>query len=96
METMVLDLLTLDAEALQLLLTENQLTSVDLVQQILLQIERENGAGMQLNAIITLMPKELLIKTAAKLDQERADGRVRGPLHGIPIIVKVRRTLWLW
>ena len=33
-------------------------------------------------------PEDLLTRAAEKLDDERARGSVRGPLHGIPILVK--------
>jgi amidase len=38
------------------------------------------------NAICT--PEPAALTEAARLDTERADGRVRGPLHGVPILVK--------
>ena len=39
-----------------------------------------------LECIIETNPDALNI--AAKLDQERKDGNVRGPLHGIPVLIK--------
>lgn len=39
-----------------------------------------------LECVIETNPDALDI--AANLDQERKDGRVRGPLHGIPVLVK--------
>src|SRR6185436_10502296 len=42
--------------------------------------------GPRLNSVIELNPDADSIAT--KLDQERKDGRVRGPLHGIPILIK--------
>jgi len=41
---------------------------------------------VELRAICTLDPAAA--HRAEKLDRERADGRVRGPLHGVPIVVK--------
>jgi amidase len=38
------------------------------------------------NAICT--PDPAALTEAARLDTERADGRVRGPLHGVPVLVK--------
>ncbi len=67
----------------------NELTSVELVKQKLSQIESHNEAGAGLRAMISIAPQDLLLKTAEKLDQERKEGNSRGPLHGIPIIVKV-------
>ena len=39
-----------------------------------------------MNAVIAINPNALA--DAERLDQERADGRVRGPLHGIPVALK--------
>jgi aspartyl-tRNA(Asn)/glutamyl-tRNA(Gln) amidotransferase subunit A len=41
----------------------------------------------KLNQYITL-PEEEALKTAATLEAEVAQGKVRGPLHGIPVVVK--------
>ena len=43
-------------------------------------------AGPRLNAVIELNPDAARI--AADLDRERCAGKVRGPLHGIPILLK--------
>lgn len=83
------ELLTLDASALAKLLAEERITSVTLVKQVLAQIAQEDKAGAELNAIISVAPYETLIETAAKLDEERKQGKLRGPFHGIPILVKV-------
>ena len=87
---MSLDLLTLDAAGLQSLLEKNEITSVKLVRLTLAQIGQHDKAGIRLNAMISVMPESMLLYTAAQLDRERKEGRVRGPLHGIPIIIKVR------
>ena len=50
------------------------------------RIERLNRRGPALNALIATNPEAMEI--AGRLDRERAEGRVRGPLHGIPILVK--------
>lgn len=39
-----------------------------------------------LEAVIEINPDAIDI--AAKLDEERQNGKVRGPLHGIPVMVK--------
>ena len=59
------------------------LTSVDLVD--FLQ-ERIRKLDPQLKSVIELNPEAL--ETARQLDRERASGKVRGPLHGIPILLK--------
>jgi amidase len=64
-------------------LQHKQITSRELVQQYLSRIERYNGT---LNAVITLNPRAL--EEAGARDRERAQGKARGPLHGIPIAIK--------
>ncbi|RIJ43325.1 amidase, partial [Clavibacter michiganensis subsp. insidiosus] len=44
------------------------------------------GDRKGLKAVITT--NERALETAAELDAERADGTVRGPLHGVPVVVK--------
>ncbi len=61
-------------------------TSRDITEMYLDRIRRLDRAGPKLRAIIETNPDALDI--AQSLDQERRDGSVRGPLHGIPIVVK--------
>jgi len=61
-------------------------TSHDLVEKYLARIKAYDQDGPRLNAMIALNPKAL--DEADALDAERRAGRVRGPLHGIPIVVK--------
>lgn len=61
-----------------------ELTSVELTRAYLDRIERFNPT---LNAFITVLG-ESAMATAATLDEERAAGHNRGPLHGIPIALK--------
>ncbi|PJJ55567.1 amidase family protein [Compostimonas suwonensis] len=71
------------------LLASGQTTSVELVKQYLARIAAyEDAYGDQpgINAIIT--QNENALAEAAALDAERAAGHVRGPLHGVPIVVK--------
>ena len=84
------DVLTATATQLQKHLATGALTSVQVVTEYLSQIEQHNHAGAKLNAMITVAPKELALKRAEDLDRERRDGRTKGPLHGIPIIIKVK------
>lgn len=68
---------------LQSLMTSGELTSRELTQAYLRRIDRLNPL---LGAVIETNPQAVGI--AARLDGERRAGRVRGPLHGIPILVK--------
>jgi len=67
-------------------MTEGRVSSKDLVQAYLSRIEAFDQRGPRLNALITLNPNA--IKEAEALDRERAAKGPRGPLHGIPVIVK--------
>lgn len=71
---------------LQAALTAKRITSVALVDQYLARIRAYDHAGPALNAIIRVNAKARA--EAAALDAERRAGKVRGPLHGIPIILK--------
>ncbi|KAK0099948.1 hypothetical protein ONS96_007893 [Cadophora gregata f. sp. sojae] len=83
-----LELLSLDSTALQRKLDAGRLTSVELVQACLAQIDKHDQRGATLNAMISLVPNHLVLERSAQLDLERAAGRVRSPFHGIPILVK--------
>ena len=61
-------------------------TARSLCEQYLARIAALNEAGPQLRAVIETNPDALTI--ADGLDQERKAGKVRGPLHGIPVLVK--------
>ncbi len=63
-----------------------KLTSSSLVKQYLARIAAIDKAGPRLNAVIETNPDALAI--AAEMDRERAAGKVRGPLHGIPVLLK--------
>jgi len=83
-------LLTASAGELQTLLRSGNLTSVQLVKACLGQIAQYDRSGPNLRAIVSTPPEKDVLSIAERLDKERAAGKVRGPFHGIPIIVKVR------
>lgn len=68
---------------MQRALERGDVTSKQLVELYLARIARFEDT---LNAVIALNPQAK--REAEKLDQERADGFIRGPLHGIPIALK--------
>ncbi len=74
---------------LQQRLESGELTSVHLVKAFLAQIDKHNRNGLKLNAVLSVCPDEIALAQAARLDQERREGRVRSKLHGIPILLKV-------
>jgi amidase len=71
---------------LQADMASGAVTSEQLVQAYLDRIERIDRSGPTLNSVFALNPNAL--EQARALDAERAAGRVRGPLHGIPILLK--------
>ena len=81
-----IDLLAATAGDLQRELSSGNLTSVELVNACLDQIERHDD---YLHAVISRAPRAHVVEQAQKLDLERQTGRIRGKLHGIPILIKV-------
>ena len=73
-------------DGLQARMAAGTLTARELTAAYLARIENVDKAGPKLNAIIELNPDALVI--ADRLDAERKMGRVRGPLHGIPVLIK--------
>ena len=71
---------------LQARMKAGTLTSHDLTAAYLARIAEIDKAGPRLNAVLELNPDALIIADA--LDAERKSGRVRGPLHGIPVLIK--------
>ncbi|HEY2396528.1 MAG TPA: amidase [Rudaea sp.] len=71
---------------LQRRMTAGELTAHAIVQQYLDRIAAIDTAGPSLRAVIELNPDAL--KIADQLDAERKNGKVRGPLHGIPVLIK--------
>ncbi len=68
---------------LQAAMAAGRLTSHELVERYLIRIALYED---RLNGAIAINPRAL--EEADARDRERAEGRVRGPLHGIPIAVK--------
>ena len=61
-------------------------TARRIAEHYLRQIHHLDSRGPHTNAVIELNPEALSI--ADQLDRERRQGRVRGPLHGAPILIK--------
>jgi amidase len=68
---------------MQKAMKEKRVTSRELVVQYLSRIAMYED---KLNAVIAVNPNA--IREAEELDRERAQGKIRGPLHGIPIALK--------
>ncbi|KAG1867496.1 amidase signature enzyme [Suillus tomentosus] len=67
-------------------LVKGHFTSVQLVKAYLNRIEEVNLKGPALHAVIETNP--MALSQAAALDNERKDKGSRGPLHGIPLLLK--------
>src|SRR5688572_27571365 len=63
-----------------------EVTARDLVQSYLARIAAYDRTGPHLNAIVTLNGSALM--EADVLDRERGAKKIRGPLHGIPLLIK--------
>ncbi len=85
-----LNVLTSDAKSLKRLLDTGSIRSADVVDLYLSQIHKHDG---YLHAMLSILSKDRLRKIALELDEERKAGKLRGPLHGIPVIVKVETLL---
>jgi amidase len=81
-----LTLTTASSAELQAALTAGAVTSEKLVTLYLARIAAYDQAGPKLNAVIASNSK--VLETARALDAERKAGKIRGPLHGIPVLVK--------
>ena len=80
------DYLEFDIAALQASMEAGELSALELVDYHLERIRRLDDSGPELNSIIGINPDARSIAEA--LDAERADQGPRGPLHGIPVVLK--------
>ena len=71
---------------MQASMASHQLSSLDLVNYYLTRIKTIDHAGPTVNSVIEVNPDAVAI--AQSLDAERKAGHVRGPLHGIPVLLK--------
>lgn len=80
------ELASATTEDLQKAMEQGALTSEKLVELSLARVKAYDDAGPGLNALIYINPKA--IAEAKALDAERKSTGARGPLHGIPVILK--------
>ncbi|HVS94328.1 MAG TPA: amidase [Mucilaginibacter sp.] len=73
-------------DTLQEKMQSKEYTSRSITEKYLKRINDIDKAGPKLNAVIELNPDALSI--ADEMDKERANGKVRGPLHGVPVLIK--------
>ena len=72
-------------ELQQKMISGNQ-SAVSLTKMYLKRIKEIDKNGPKINAVIELNPDAL--KIAEAMDKERKAGRIRGQLHGIPVLIK--------
>jgi amidase len=80
----ILNEITIDE--LQSLMQSGKMTAKNITELYLNRIQSIDKQGIALNSVIEINPDALQIADA--LDQERKAGKVRGPMHGIPILIK--------
>lgn len=83
---MQVDLASATIADLNVAFRRGTLTAETLTEMYLARIAAYDKQGPTINAVISLNPKAL--SEARALDAERTAGKLRGPLHGIPIILK--------
>ncbi len=71
---------------LQSAMQAGRVTSRGLVESYLARIQAYDQAGPRLNSIVLINARAR--DEADAFDRERADGKLRGPLHGIPVLIK--------
>ena len=84
--TLAFDVMEKTIVELTAVLDSGEVTSRELVTQYLARIDAYDTQGPTLNAMITVNPNALA--EADALDAERAANGTRGPLHGVPVVVK--------
>lgn len=72
--------------SLQQQMKSGKLTSEGITKMYLNRIEEIDKKGPSINAMIEVNPDA--VKIAAAMDDERKAGKLRGPLHGIPVLIK--------
>lgn len=83
-DTLSLEEITI--EELQQGYENGEFTIEQVTDAYLQRIENIDQNGPSLNALLTINPNAL--ETAIELDEELQNGKVRGPLHGIPVVLK--------
>jgi amidase len=73
-------------DSIQSQMASGALSSLTLTQAYLERIEQIDRGGPTLRSVLETNPDALQI--AETLDRERAQGHLRGPLHGVPVLVK--------
>ena len=82
----VFELNEVTIDELQQKMKDGKLTSKSITQMYLKRIEAIDKKGPAINSVIEINPDA--IKIAEEMDRERKAGKLRGPMHGIPVLIK--------
>lgn len=82
------DLTEVSMTEMREMMSTGSLTSLEVVNYYLGRIHMHNQQGADLRAVISLLDIDQARALAVELDKERAAGISRGPLHGIPVLIK--------
>jgi amidase len=80
------DVVEASVAELQAAMSRGKITSKELTSLYLARIKAIDKAGPKINSVIEVNPDALAIAEA--LDRERKESGPRGPLHGIPVLIK--------
>lgn len=80
------ELMEITIDDLQQKMAQGLYTAEELVNLYLNRIKEIDQAGPAINSVIEVNPDA--VEIAKSLDSERKAGKVRGPLHGIPVLIK--------
>ena len=80
------DLNEITINELQQKMIQGNQSAVSLTKMYLKRIKEVDKSGPKINSVIELNPDAL--KIAAEMDKERKGGKIRGQLHGIPVLIK--------
>jgi amidase len=81
-----IDISEASVATLQAAMQSGKTSSQALVRGYLARIKALDKSGPRINSVIEINPDALTI--AQQLDKERKAGKIRGPLHGIPVLIK--------
>ncbi|MGE7691385.1 amidase family protein [Lysinibacillus sp. NPDC097214] len=71
---------------IQVAMEHGEITSKELTMYYLHRIAKHDQSGRKINSMLEINPEAIFIAEA--LDEERVTKGVRGPLHGIPVVLK--------
>ena len=80
------ELIEVTIDELQAKMQTGEMSSKDITRWYLNRIENIDKKGPAINSVIEVNPDALDI--AESMDAERKAGKVRGPMHGIPVLIK--------